>query len=620
MNADPKTRARSLQFAKENFDPAELLENAREEFRQGNPWLYVELQWGVALTGEEYAGDVNERAEWDSGKWGKFFVLEQYQRELVDAVSSPVIREIGIKGASGTGKGASSSLAIVAYYDCWPDAAIVVTRDTYKTAVAIMWSEIKKWWANAWRVPPGELLGDSVEHEMRTESGEAVKKLIRIANPVKDEGFSGLHGSHVMFVFDEATAVPTSKWNMADTQVAKLIAIGNPRFPHGRFRDLFRIAKDPDVTQVVVGPSGLRKLITAAGLDASNVRMRRLFKPVAPQGGIEVCGHRYKAGELISQEHLPHVRPVVPGQIDLNRYLGITSNADANFVRYMGFGIFPDSDREFSLFPPASLDACVAWWRKWQELNGRQWLRSSRGASRRLAGILPVTAFGLDVARSIAEGDETVLAAGSRRGVRALHAVSLGDVMSIARWVLETVRKTYGVNLIDGAHPVAVDMTGVGAGLGDYLRSLGVHVVEVFGNGTPDDAEKYGNVRAEMYGLLADRMDPDGAFWGWAWLERAGRSSLEVMGVPFALPNDEKLMQELSLIETLRRGPKQRIFVTPKDGVEIIDRTTDPVRVIRPLRDVLKRSPDRADACGYMMLADRVRRSVNLDSWLDMMP
>lgn len=614
-------RARTLEFIRQTFEGADVLEYAREEFRAGRPWLYVELQWGVALTGEEYAGELEERRDWDSGARGRFFVLESYQRDLIDAVASTTIREIAIKGASGTGKGASASLAIVAYYDCFADAAVVVTRDTYKTAVAIMWSEVKKWWNNAWIRPPGELLNDNVKHEHFDAHGVAQLKLIKIANPTKDEGFSGLHGAHVMFVFDEATAVPSSKWNMADTQVAKLIAIGNPRFPHGRFRELFRGVKNPDLIQTFVGPGGLRRLITARGVDASNVRMKRLFKPVAPSGGIEVRGHQYKPGEPIAPEHWEHVKPVVPGQIDLNRHRGLLANADANFVRYMAHGVFPDSDREYSLFQPASLDACVLWWRRWHQLQSVQWLRSSkRGAGRRLAKILPVDAFGIDVARSLADGDETILSAGSRRGCRAQHPVQLADVTSIARWVTETVQKTYGIDLKKGGQPVAVDMTGVGSGLGDILKGQGVHVVEVFGNATADDDEKYGNKRAEMFGWLSERMNPDGAFWGWAWLEQAYRGSLEEMGVPFALPDDEKLMQELSLIETIRKGAKQKIYVTPKDGHEIVDRTTDPVRVIRPLREVLRRSPDRADSLGYMMIAARTRRSINLDDWLDKLP
>lgn len=588
------------------------LAEAKKLYRNGNPWPYTELQWGVCLTGEEYAEDDRERDEWDSGRRGRFFVLESYQRDLHENVCNPLVRQVIVKGASGVGKGASAGMTIVAYFDCWDDAKVAVTRDTYETAVNLFLPEITKWWMAA-RVPP--------RYKWSTTEVGTKAHFIRAANPRTNEGFSGMHGMHVLFVFDEATAVPQARWNMADTQAKKFLALGNPRFSYGPFRDMFPRHVDPDVCQTIAGPSGLRRLITCRGMDASNVRMRRLDAPVAPPRGITIGGREYKPGEPIAPEHQRRVQIVVPGQIDLAKYHAITGNDDPAFVAYMGFGQFPGEDREFSLYPRAGLDMSVAWWQRWQALKSRSWWRTSKLAMRQLEKILPVTAFGLDVARSNeGQGDESFLAAGGRRGIRALHGVELRDVVKVARWAMDTAQDAYGIDLRRGVVPVAVDGVGVGGGVVDVLKGKGVRVIEVMGGSTANDSAKYFDRRSELFGEGAERVSATGGYFGWQWLPKELRDpGILDRGIPFALPNDPKLLEELGAIERLWEGRnKEKMRVTPKDAEDKVEKHGDTTRVIRSLKKRLGRSPDRADAFSLLMAALE-EAPADLNRWLGVM-
>ena len=74
--------------------------------REGNPWPYVEWQWGKVITGEEFASD---RRYW-SGR--KHLILDSFQRDTISAVLNPKSREVWVKGATGTGKGAAVGLAM----------------------------------------------------------------------------------------------------------------------------------------------------------------------------------------------------------------------------------------------------------------------------------------------------------------------------------------------------------------------------------------------------------------------------------------------------------------------------------------------------------------------------
>ena len=155
--------------------------------------------------------------------------------------------------------------------------------------------------------------------------------------------------------------------------------------------------------------------------------------------------------------------------------------------------------------------------------------------------------IGLDVARF--GDDATVLTV--RKGLwcqrqqvhRGLDTMQAADVL---------------INAINTYKPSAVfvDVGAMGAGVVDRVRMLHYNVTEVNFAGSPQDTDRYANLRAEMYFKLK------------AWLESGG-----------ALPNEPTLKSELSVVEySFARNGK--ILLEPKEKI----------------KEKIGKSPDYADS------------------------
>jgi hypothetical protein len=168
--------------------------------------------------------------------------------------------------------------------------------------------------------------------------------------------------------------------------------------------------------------------------------------------------------------------------------------------------------------------------------------------------------FGLDVAR---QGDDSsVLARRQGRVAYPLKQMRIPDTMLVASQV--------GID-IDAHEPdaVFVDATGgYGVGVVDALRMTSRDCIEVYFNGKPNDF-RYFNKRSEMYFELSK------------WIKHGG-----------SLPDDEELKEELCAITYTFQGDKFRI--SDKDEI----------------KDVIGRSPDRADALALTFAHPMGKRSM----------
>lgn len=532
--------APDLQFTveEEQYAHRALGTYAALEASEGNPRPMIEAQWPGLL-------------------------LDEFQYDLIASIFSPHIREVFVKGNTSCGKGGAVGLAVCLYYALFEDAKVVITSASYHHAQSVMFAEVRKWFDGMAFPPPGAALRTGISH--------TAQHYVDVVNPDSDEAFSGRHGRNTLFVFDEATAIPDERYKLANTQATTFVAVANPRTLGGSFREAFPLAA-PDETTTIDGPFGKRRCITVGGADCMNVKERRLERPIGPLGGIEVGGRHFEQGEPIPEELHDLVAPLIPGQVCYDTWKAIVSDADPFIVEVFGHGRFPTEDPEHQLILPS-----------WLPENTRAWSEA-----------VPVLAFGLDVAAS-RSGDESVLAAGGQEGVRALHVWQYLDTMATVGKVQQIARERYGIELQQGEVPVAVDMDGLGKGVGDRLAELGVKVVEIRGNATAsEEPHRYGNLRAQAYGMLADRLRPDGKF-----------------PEPFALPDDPKLREELVAPERVFVGSDGLKFrITPKER--------RPGKTFRgqTLREKLGRSPDRADAVAYMLIGCG-RQRATLGEWLE---
>lgn len=512
--------------------------------------------------------------------------LDDFQQEILDALFDPTMWGCFVKGNTGCGKSAVGGMGVALFFSIWPDSKTVITSATFDHAKAILFAETVSW-VKRMRIPPGDFVGTQ-------RIGDETHHYIEVVNPLTDEAFSGRHGPQVLFCFDEATAINDSRFKMARTQATKFLAFSNPRTMFGFFRRAFP-ADSPNTNQTRLTADGKCRFQTIDGEQILNVRERRLDKPLAPAGGIQIGERFFPHGEAIPAEFYDHVRPLIPGQVCYDTFLTLKRETDARWVNVFCHGRFPEEDPEKQLILGDWVVRANALWRRFYTIYQRAKREGRVTAMRLLRSWFPIEAFGLDVAASEG-GDETILSAGGRRGILELHACREGNTMATVGWVIRVVHDEYGIDLSRGQHPVAVDMDGLGKGVGDRLREQNVRVLDIHGNDSADDAKMYVNRRAERYALLGQRLDP------------RGKHADDV----FMLPVDEFLGQELCAVEKIFPGSEGlRFGVIPKrkpagsnyDGPTVHGK--------------IGRSPDRADSVSYCFEAVESARCGNLEAWLN---
>lgn len=155
--------------------------------------------------------------------------------------------------------------------------------------------------------------------------------------------------------------------------------------------------------------------------------------------------------------------------------------------------------------------------------------------------------LGVDVARF--GDDRTVITVRQGLWIKAQYKYTGLGTMDVADRVMMVIRD-------HSPHAVFVDAGAMGAGVIDRLRQLRYQVSEVNFGGQAMDAERYANVRAEMYFRCRD------------WLVAGG-----------ALPDVPELKTELSTVE-YKFNPSGKIILEPKEK----------------LKERTGRSPDLADS------------------------
>jgi hypothetical protein len=436
------------------------------------------------------------------------------------------LKEVFVKGCTKAGKGFAVATAAVLWYQSRKESCRIIVTSDSAE--------------HAKKVMMAEVIRQ--REGMRfacegTNSREAVftnhTKYIKVANPENAESFRGQHSEATLFLFDEASSISEVFFDLAGTQAAGIAVLSNPSNSRGWFRRAFPNSS-PDLNQVITIPGGRRSLHTVGGKDCINVR---------------------------SGEH------VITAQIDAERYEAIMAKG-VKWGRVFGDGKFPLEGDDDVIISGA-----------WLEHHIRAWHAD-----------LPVIAFGLDVAASV-EGDQSILTAGGADGIRKLHVLQTADTMKVVAWVLRTVETVYGANLKDGQYPVVVDMDGLGKGVGDRLTEQGVLVVEFRGNARSEvDPKTYRNLRAEGYGELGERLNPEGPF----------------SDKPYGLPDDSVMLEEICAPEKVYASDGVSYNITPK-------RATSAKYRGDTISKILGRSPDRGDSVVYCYHG--VRYALKLLKW-----
>jgi len=541
-----------------------LLQIAINKARAGDPWDFIRRQWPELVITDEL--DLAYFKKYCERDHNLDLRLDDIQVKLIEHGLDPSLKEIAIKGSTSPGKGFATALLLNIFYSIYTNDRIVIVSQSSKHAKDVMFAEMVTW-RKKMRYSDG---CDILTAEIKDPNNP--RHVVIIANPDTGEGLSGRHGEHTTFCFDETSSCPDDLPINARKQAAMIIYVSNPRILSGFFFDLF--PKDnPDDNQVIVDKGIKRALLTFGGNGALNVRAKRLRAPFGPPGGMDVdlidgTTAFIAAGDKVPEDLIPHTRPLIPGQMDYDKYATIMLSPNETERAWSGEGKFPPEDADFQIIPPSWLkDPCALWTVHHEKIE--------------------VTGFGLDLAAS-KDKDETVLAAGGILGIKKLFRTRKANSMQTLAWV-HGCAMSLGIDLKRGEVPVAIDAIGAGGNvMADIMEQAGCIMLRMVGNATATNASLYRNVRAELYGEFGSRLNPE----------------IDNMD-PYLLPDDSKLREELSAHERLYSADMTRFYVTPKD------RTRGEFRDVQPIKERIGRSPDSSDA---VVLCYWVVRDTEFDS------
>lgn len=455
--------------------------------------------------------------------WGPGEGLTGYQNDVIASV--PVHKRVAARGPHGLGKTGMASIAVL-WFAATREAAgvdwkVITTASAWRALQVYLWPEIHKWsrrirWDVMGRAPYSEL------HELLTLNLKLVHGAATPVASTKAELIEGAHADSLFYLIDEAKIVPDAIWDAIEGA-----------FSGGRHEGL------PEAFALAISTPG-------------------------PPVGRFYDIHSRKPG--LEDWHVRHVtlaEAVAAGRIseDWAAQRAKQWGRDSAMFHNRVLGEFYASDED-SVIPLAWVEAAIERWHDWND-DGRPDLPGRHYT-------------GVDVAR--AGSDNTVFA----------HRIGLAVVRLESHNRENTMQTTARVQAATGAGddedavkavPV-VDSMGVGGGVVDRLRELGVPVLAYTGAAktparTRDGEWGFTNTRSAAYWHVRELLDP-------------------AFDATLMLPPDETMIADLTTPTwDVTTGVPPKIKVEPKDDV-----------VAR-----LGRSPDCGDAVVMSLWAEHLAAS-----------
>jgi len=232
---------------------------------------------------------------WGKGELAEFTGPDEWQRQILQDIDSGLLDiaeavRIAVASGHGIGKSALVSWIILAAMSTMPDTKGIVTANTESQLKTKTWAELAKWhrlsinrhWFD---LTATALYSTDVEHE-KTWRVDMIPW-----SETRSEAFAGLHnkGKRVLLVFDEASAIPDTIWEVAEgaltdenTEIIQC-AFGNPTRARGRFRDCFgrfkhrwRTRQIDSRTVAMTNKAQLQAWVDDYGIDSDFVKVRVL--------------------------------------------------------------------------------------------------------------------------------------------------------------------------------------------------------------------------------------------------------------------------------------------------------------------------------------------------------
>jgi phage terminase large subunit len=401
--------------------------------------------------------------------------LEEYQRNIIRSVDEN--ERTAIAACHDVGKSFLMARISMAYLSLYPNSKVITTAPTYNQVQRILWSEIRSAYQTS-SFP----LGGQINQTDWTFSPDWFAIGFTPRNEIVGTGlgqgtqssFQGFHAKRLMVVFDEATGIPPSIWNMAEGLLTsanvKFVAIGNPTSKNSEFYNCFK--------------SPAWKKINLSCFDSPNLIINNITSKEKINNEVQKIK---SMSDEDARKYLTSYKVVRP-------YLLTTKWVIESIFKW-GIEHPLTESKIFGEFPEINDNSLVS-------------LGIVEESQRRI--YYPTKSdrksIGVDVARfGVNSTVITVL-----HGLRELYRKEMFklDALQIVGEVINLSR------IIGNADIIVVDETGVGGGVVDLLKdAIGSGLPEScevrgvqFGAACEDDSdkEKFVNMKARMYGLLRD--------------------------------------------------------------------------------------------------------------------
>lgn len=185
------------------------------------------------------------------------------QVEIAEAVRDH--RRVAVKSCHASGKSFLSARVVLWFLHAYPDSIVITTAPTANQVENILWREIRRAYAEAKRPLLGRCLNT------RYEIAPGWYALGFKAEDTAPDRFQGFHAEHALVVIDEAAGVAEAVYDALDavltSESARLLLIGNPTNPEGKFYEAFHSARS------------IYHCITIAARDTPNVVTDSVARP-----------------------------------------------------------------------------------------------------------------------------------------------------------------------------------------------------------------------------------------------------------------------------------------------------------------------------------------------------
>src|SRR3990167_8522368 len=180
-------------------------------------------------------------------------------------------RRVVVPSGHGVGKTWLAARIALWFLYCHPPAKVITTAPTWPQVENLLWSEMRKAWADAIFPLGGIMLLTALKIR---EDWFAIGFSTRGKASEREFGtpkFQGYHSPNLLVVLDEAPGVEHAVWTSIETLITgennKILADGNPTSPSG---DFYEACKSP-----------LWKKIVISSFDHPNVKENRIIVPGA---------------------------------------------------------------------------------------------------------------------------------------------------------------------------------------------------------------------------------------------------------------------------------------------------------------------------------------------------